>query len=216
MTSWQGRAHHCPFKRGIHRSRVGSVLGMLQILMYFNHVKTECKTFANMRYHKTLSPTLSISNSSSTSMSKASSNLAFWSTCSCWALSLVTLTVWSSPSCLVALTSTTSALWLSPSGSTEHKPTAVSVPVQKVRNKEIVAEQTTLRKLIYQISWYRYNEGNHWGPVFNLWLSKVSPNGIRRYMCNVYSQWLRPCSAINRKPGEEIYFDNIYNYGKWC
>ena len=169
-----------------------------------------------MRHHKTLLPTLSIPNSSSTSTSKASSNLAFWSTRSCWALSLVTLTVWPSPSCLVALTSITSALWLSPSGSAEHKPTAVSLPVQKVRSKEIVAEQTTLRKLIYQFSWYRYSEGRKPGPVFNLWMGKILTNEIRRYMCNVYSQWLRPCSAINRKPGEEMYYDNIYDYGKWC
>ena len=36
-------------------------------------------------------------------------------------------------------------------------------------------------------------------PVFYLWLSKVSANKRRRYICNVFSNWLRPCSAVDRK-----------------
>ena len=35
------------------------------------------------------------------------------------------------------------------------------------------------------------------GTVFYLWLSKVSANERRRYICNVFSHWLRPCSTIS-------------------
>ena len=35
-------------------------------------------------------------------------------------------------------------------------------------------------------------------PVFYLWLSKVSANEGRRYLCNVFFHWLRPCSAMDR------------------
>ena len=37
------------------------------------------------------------------------------------------------------------------------------------------------------------------GPIFCLWLSKVSANERRRYICNVFSHWQRPCSAIHGK-----------------
>ena len=37
------------------------------------------------------------------------------------------------------------------------------------------------------------------GPFFNLWLSKVSANERRRYRCNVFSHWLRPCSVGDGK-----------------
>ena len=36
------------------------------------------------------------------------------------------------------------------------------------------------------------------GPIFYLWQSKVSANERRRYICNVFFQWLRPCSTINK------------------
>ena len=35
-------------------------------------------------------------------------------------------------------------------------------------------------------------------PVFYIWLSKVSAKERRRYICNVFSHWLRPCSVIDR------------------
>ena len=37
------------------------------------------------------------------------------------------------------------------------------------------------------------------GPVFYLWRSKILANERRRYICNVFSHWLRPCSVIDRK-----------------
>ena len=37
------------------------------------------------------------------------------------------------------------------------------------------------------------------GPVFYLWLNKVSANERRRYIYNVFSHWLRPCSTIYNK-----------------
>ena len=37
------------------------------------------------------------------------------------------------------------------------------------------------------------------GLVFYPWLSEVSANERRRYLCNVFSLWLRPCSATDRK-----------------
>ena len=37
------------------------------------------------------------------------------------------------------------------------------------------------------------------GPLFNLWLSKGSANERRRYTCNVFSHWLRPCSTRDGK-----------------
>ena len=35
-------------------------------------------------------------------------------------------------------------------------------------------------------------------PDFYLWLRKVSANEGRRYICNVFPHWPRPCSAIDR------------------
>ena len=35
--------------------------------------------------------------------------------------------------------------------------------------------------------------------MFYTWLSKVSANEKRRYICDVFSHWLGPCSAIDRK-----------------
>ena len=35
------------------------------------------------------------------------------------------------------------------------------------------------------------------GPVFYLWLSKVSANERRHYICNVFSHWPKPCSTID-------------------
>ena len=42
------------------------------------------------------------------------------------------------------------------------------------------------------------------GPVFYLWLSKVWAKERRRYICNVFSYWLRPWSAIDRKQAQDI------------
>ena len=36
------------------------------------------------------------------------------------------------------------------------------------------------------------------GPIYYLSLNKVSANERRPYICNVFSDWLRPCSAIDR------------------
>ena len=38
---------------------------------------------------------------------------------------------------------------------------------------------------------------NHWS-VFCVRLSKVSANRRKRYMCNAFSHWLKPCSATDR------------------
>ena len=35
--------------------------------------------------------------------------------------------------------------------------------------------------------------------IFYLWLIKVWANERRCYICNIFSYWLRPCSAIDRK-----------------
>ena len=40
---------------------------------------------------------------------------------------------------------------------------------------------------------------NQLGLVFYLWLSKVSVNERRHYICNVFSHWLRHFSAIGRQ-----------------
>ena len=37
------------------------------------------------------------------------------------------------------------------------------------------------------------------GPFSYLWPSKISANERRRYICNVFYHWLRPCSAIDLK-----------------
>ena len=37
------------------------------------------------------------------------------------------------------------------------------------------------------------------GPIFYLWLSKISANERRRYFCSVFSHWLIPCWASDRK-----------------
>ena len=37
------------------------------------------------------------------------------------------------------------------------------------------------------------------GPFSYLWLSKVLANERRRYICNVFSHWPRPCSANTKK-----------------
>ena len=37
------------------------------------------------------------------------------------------------------------------------------------------------------------------GSVFSQWLNKVSANERIRYICNVFSHWLRPCPAIHRR-----------------
>ena len=67
--------------------------------------------------------------------------------------------------------------------------------------------------------WWHHHGDGYWWPVvqlaawhlqptekfetadafFYLWLTKVSANERIRYICNVFSNWLRPLSAINRK-----------------
>ena len=41
-------------------------------------------------------------------------------------------------------------------------------------------------------------------PVFYQWLSKVLANERRCYICNVFSNWPRPCSAIDRKRAQDL------------
>ena len=43
------------------------------------------------------------------------------------------------------------------------------------------------------------------GPIFYLWLSKVLANERRCYKCNIFSHWLRPCSAIYREQALNLY-----------
>ena len=40
---------------------------------------------------------------------------------------------------------------------------------------------------------------NQIGPIVYLWLNKVSANERKLFICNVFSHWLRFCSAIDRK-----------------
>ena len=42
------------------------------------------------------------------------------------------------------------------------------------------------------------------GAVFYLWLSKVFAIERRRYVCNVFSHWLTPCTATNRNRALDI------------
>ena len=48
------------------------------------------------------------------------------------------------------------------------------------------------------------NSKGHSGPGFYLWLSKVPANERRCYMWNVFSHWLRPCSATDRKQAKVL------------
>ena len=58
------------------------------------------------------------------------------------------------------------------------------------------------------LSWY------HQGS-FCIWLSKVSANERRHYKCNVFSHWLRPCSAIDRK-WAQIVQTIVYHHFELC
>ena len=55
--------------------------------------------------------------------------------------------------------------------------------------------RSTKKKVSYTIVWiWRLQV-----IVFYLWLSKVSANDRRRYICNVSSHWLRHWSAVDRE-----------------
>ena len=41
-------------------------------------------------------------------------------------------------------------------------------------------------------------------PIFYLWLNKVSANGRKCYICEVFSHWPIPCCAIERRRAKEV------------
>ena len=66
----------------------------------------------------------------------------------------------------------------------------------------------------------KLNESN-WDNVracFVIWVSQVAPNKRRYYICNVFSYWLRFCSAIDRKCTLVIpaCVDMTIEYVLWC
>ena len=51
--------------------------------------------------------------------------------------------------------------------------------------------------------------------IFCLWMSKVSTNEKRCYICNIFSQWLGPCSTIDWRQAQCI-SDQIMSMITWC
>ena len=43
------------------------------------------------------------------------------------------------------------------------------------------------------------------GPVLYIWLTEVPANGIKCYICNVFSHWLKPYSAIDGRIHDVLY-----------
>ena len=67
-------------------------------------------------------------------------------------------------------------------------------------NSPITKKSTACQPLEYTTLPITKKLSGHWplGCSFYLWLSKVSTNERRCYLCNIFSHWLRLCSAIDK------------------
>ena len=55
-----------------------------------------------------------------------------------------------------------------------------------------------------QTKWRLINVHAQTEPVFYVWLRDASVNEWRRYICNIYSHWRRPCSTLDRNWAQSI------------
>ena len=80
-----------------------------------------------------------------------------------------------------------------------HSPFTCISPVTPIYHNTVPWPQNTVTAQTMLNSTQHWEDHSWSGPIFYLWLSKVLANERRRYLCNVFSHWLRPCSAIDRK-----------------
>ena len=80
-----------------------------------------------------------------------------------------------------------------------HSPFTCISPVTPIYHNTVPWPQNTVTAQTMLSSTQHWEDHSWSGPIFYLWLSKVLANERRRYLCNVFSHWLRPCSAIDRK-----------------